>query len=539
MPGTLSTLGTLLAIRISSAANRLVFYAQKLPLIGRSIPDAVYANLNVKKAVTVVALLLSVVWGLASKLLYVGLLVYLPVAILGESLPQEERLRLFLHIFLLQSVFAAGITSATVLEPKRDKYIAVKLMRLEPGRYIRAALGYRYVTFFLYYIPALLVFGVPLGASVLQAVALATAVALWRIGCEYAHLKLFERTGTVLIRKNAVVWLTIGLAYALAYLPLLTDRAPVLGDVPLSAPALVVLAAAGVYGAVRLARYPDYRSAVDAASKRDDPLLNIGQMMTEAKKTDVRTKDRDLAMDPARTSGRAAAREGYAYLNEIFFARHRSLIREPVRKRLAIIAAASIVGVGFALFGGESAALLREDLGIVFPFLALIMNFLSIGERVCRAMFYNCDLSLLRYGFYRGAASRHFRIRLVRIAGLNLLIAAALGAALTLVVLTAGGAVDVRELLLLWVCVSALSVFFSVHHLFMYYFFQPYSTELNMKNPLFFLVNLLVSVACGLGIALRPSGPVFAAVVVALTVVYLGAALAIVRRHGSRRFRVK
>lgn len=45
-------------------------------------------------------------------------------------------------------------------------------------------------------------------------------------------------------------------------------------------------------------------------------------------------------------------------------------------------------------------------------------------------MFYNCDLSLLRYGFYRNAAYEHFRIRFGKVLGLNLSIAAALGVSL-------------------------------------------------------------------------------------------------------------
>lgn len=533
----LRTFNTMLAIRTSSAANRFIYYAQKLPLIGRRIPDTVYANQHIKKTVTVISLILNVLWGLLSKLLYTGLLVYLPAVAWNRSLPQEYQLLLFLHIFLLLSFVVAGGINASVLEPKREKYIAVKLMRLSPATYMRTSLSYRYCTHFVYYVPALLLFTSLLGASITQALALTAAVTLWRVFCEYMHLKLFEKIGIVLIRSNLIVWLTIGLGFTAAYAPLLLNWTPNSGSLLIGFPAVLVIAALGIFAAVRLARYPDYRTAVDSATKRDDPLLDIGHMMSNAQKTSVRSKDTDYALMTIQAD-EFKAKEGYAYLNALFFVRHRSLITQPVYNRLAIIGVLGVAGIVFAALDSQRAAHLSSNLGIVLPFLALILNFLTVGDRVCRAIFYNCDLSLLRYSFYRNAANRHFPIRLNRITGLNLAIAAALGAALTLIALAAGAELNL-ELLLLWVCLLVLSVFFSVHHLLMYYIFQPYSTELNVKNPFFYVVNMVVSAVCGMSIVVKAPALPFTVTVVIVTLVYLAAAFILVRRFGHRTFRVK
>ncbi|NQX61134.1 hypothetical protein [Paenibacillus qinlingensis] len=533
----LRTINTLLAIRTSSAANRFIYYAQMLPLIGRQIPDTVYANLPIKKTVTVIALILNVLWGLFSKLAYTGLFIYLPAAALDRSLPQEDQLQLFLHIFLLLSFVVAGGTTASVLEPKREKYIAVKLMRLSPATYMRTSLSYRYCTYFVYYIPALLLFTSLLGASIMQGLALAIVVTFWRVFCEYMHLKLFEKTGIELIRKTLFVWLMIGLGCAAAYIPLFLNWTPNSSSMLIGLPSVLVIAALGIFAAVRLARYPDYRTAVEVATKRDDPLLDIGRMMTDAKKTSVRSKDSDYDLTTMQAD-MFKTKEGYAYLNALFFARHRSLITQPVYKRLAIIGGFGVVGTVFVALDSQWGALLSSNLGIILPFLVLILNFLTVGERVCRAIFYNCDLSLLRYSFYRNAANQHFRIRLYRIMGLNLTIASALGVALTLFALAAGAAVNL-ELLLLWVCLLVLAIFFSVHHLLMYYIFQPYSTELNVKNPIFYILNLLVSSASGISIGVKAPALPFTVGVVVVTLVYLAAAFLLVRRFGHRTFRVK
>ena len=182
---------------------------------------------------------------------------------------------------------------------------------------------------------------------------------------------------------------------------------------------------------------------------------------------------------------------------------------------------------------------MKWSLEMIFPFLVLIMYFMSVGEKICKVMFYNCDLSLMRYSFYRSAAYGHFLIRLGRVMRLNMVIAAALGVSLTAINAAAGGEWLSRELLMLWVCLISLSAFFTVHHLFMYYIFQPYSTELNMKNPLYFIVNMVVSSSCGISIILRVPAVPFTVTIFTVTLIYLAVALVLVQKYGQRTFRVK
>ncbi|UVI33265.1 hypothetical protein [Paenibacillus spongiae] len=535
----LRTLSTLHAIRISSAANVFLYYVQKLPLIGKLITDShYYAGTNIKKAASVIVLILRLIWGFVSRLAYMGLLIYLPVTGFGSTLSMEDQLQLFIHIFFLLSFVIAGIGNISVLEPKREKYVAVKLMRLSPKRYMQASLGFRYVMFFIYLTPSVILFGSLLGASLIQAVLLTVTVTMWRVLCEYLHLKLFDKINVVLIKQTAIVWLVIGLGNAAAYAPLLLRQVPVTGSLLISWPSVLVITAAGVIASVQLARYRDYRSAVDAATKRDDPLLDLGRMMNEAQKTSVQSKDSDYSLERYQQD-KLKSKEGYAYLNAIFFARHRSLIRQPVNKRLAIIGALGAAGAVIALMSDPAAHYLRSNLGAVFPYMFIAMYFMAVGERICKAMFFNCDLSLLRYSYYRRAAYEHFRIRLIRIMSLNLLIAAALGAAVMLITVAAGGDVLGREVLLLWVTIIALSVFFSIHHLFMYYIFQPYATELNVKNPLYYVVTMLISGLSGICIFVQVQAHIFSSIVITATLAYMLMALILVRKQGSRTFRVK
>ncbi|GIQ70814.1 hypothetical protein DUZ99_16735 [Xylanibacillus composti] len=535
----LKVLSTLLAIRTSSAINLFFYYVQKLPLIGKAIKDSVYARTDLKRSVAVLVFAVLLLWSLVSKLLYLYFLVYLPVMAMKELSYAHEPLTLFVHIFAIISFLVAGVSSANVLEPKREKYAAVKLMRMSPMHYMRAYLSYRYVVFLVSYVPALLVFVLLLQGTALQAVLLAVSVTAWRVLCEYFHLKLFEKTGIVLVKQVAVVWLVIIAGYIVAYLPLFLAKAPTIGPALMHGTVTLVIAALGAWAGVQLARYRHFREAVDAATKRDDPYLNVSSMVADAQKTSVAAKESDYSEETLRREA-FKGKEGYAYLNAIFFARHRSVVSRPVYKRLAIMAAAGIIStIAMLVMGRMQLEFLQLELKLFFPFLPVALSVLTVGGTTCRAMFYNCDISLARYSFYRSAAYEHFLIRLRKMIGQNLLIAAVLGGVLTLATFSADGSILQVDTVLLWLSIAALAVFFTIHHLFLYYMFQPNSTDLNVKNPLYFIVTMVVSGACGFALFFPVPPAAFTSVVLSITCVYFLLALVIVRKYAHHTFRVK
>lgn len=174
-------------------------------------------------------------------------------------------------------------------------------------------------------------------------------------------------------------------------------------------------------------------------------------------------------------------------------------------------------------------------------YFVFIMNFTSIGEKVCKAMFYNCDISLLRYGFYRErtAVLSNFRIRLLRITALNLIPAGAICIAVNLLILLSDETWGIADAAGFCGAILGLSLFFSVHHLFMYYIFQPYSTELNLKNPFFTIVNSIVLAATIVCLRLESTPAYFAGMVLLTTVAYMTIALFLVYKYSGRTFRVK
>jgi hypothetical protein len=322
--------------------------------------------------------------------------------------------------------------------------------------------------------------------------------------------------------------------------PLYLGYAFVNDAIGFSVPVSLVIVVLGGIAVVYIGKYPNYRSAVDVVTKIDDPLLDMNRMMKEARVADVQTKEKDFSSEELKDQA-FQGKTGYAYLNAIFFSRHKRLLIQPIQRRLIIIGVLFIVAVLIMLISPENSSKYTTYLLGGLPFFVFIMNYTSIGERVCKAMFYNCDQSLLRYGFYREQAAilDNFKIRLIKLSGFNLIPALAICLACTLLFLFSGEDWGLRDALIFWVTILCLSLFFSVHHLFMYYIFQPYSTELNMKNPFFFIVNSIViglSVAC---IGFPKGSSIFTLVVLVGTIAYMVIALTLVYKFSSRTFRVK
>lgn len=87
--------------------------------------------------------------------------------------------------------------------------------------------------------------------------------------------------------------------------------------------------------------------------------------------------------------------------------------------------------------------------------------------------------------------------------------------------------------------VIALTVFFSVHTLFIYYIFQPYTVDLKMKNPIYGIINSVVYIICFMSWQARLSGPAIAPIFISAAVVYSIVALVSVYRFAPKMFKVR
>ena len=230
---------------------------------------------------------------------------------------------------------------------------------------------------------------------------------------------------------------------------------------------------------------------------------------------------------------------GYALLNELFFRRHKHLIYKPVRFRLAVMTALWLAGTCLLIVLKDDMKLTKDILELLPPFVFL-SYILSISQRVCKAMFMNCDVSLLHYSYYRSreAVLVNFRLRLKKLCYYNLLLIMVLCLYMNSTVVLVGLPYTLSTLLLFDFALLCLAVFFSVHYLFVYYIFQPYNEQFDMKNPFMSILNGLVYLFCYFCMQLEGS-LLFVSGVLAATLLYIPIALLLVYRLAPKTFHLK
>ncbi|WP_238651917.1 hypothetical protein [Paenibacillus piscarius] len=537
MPEMLNTLVRMWQLQVALFVNKLIFYAQRLPFIGKLVTDRAYGAVQAKRRAGGIAVVLILLGGLAESLLYFVVLLALPIALWTDDWTVDERRALFMHMYFCISVLLAGVSSAKVLESSKMKYTAVRLMRITPTRYTRAVLVNRYTAFLVFQWIAMMVTASSLGISARQALLLVGAVTLWRILCELLHLRLFRRSQIILVKKTGIVSVVMLFTLAAAYLPLtgLMD-VPLFGAIVLGQPLLlVVLLLSGLAAGYILLRRTNYTDAVRAVTSFDDPLLNMERMLMDLQQKSVQVQA-DNASDSSGLQP-VAGKRGYAYLHSVFVKRHRGHITAPLYRRLVII---SVMGILFTISALTFADHLKvTQLERYISFIILAMFQLTMGNQLCRVLFHHCDLPLLRYSFYRRDALLHFRLRLRWLLGRNMLIGAVLAAMLSVFILIIADGKFHPILLPVWLLTLALAVIFSVHHLLLYYLLQPYTSDMTTGNPWFTLLNSLGSIGFLAAFLLRPDPWSLAVTITLLTVVYFISAIQLVARHGARQFSLK
>lgn len=530
-----------LLLRIDAAmrGNRVIYWLGRIPLVRRLVSDGLYSAGEGKLALSIVLWALRAVKELFLSALWMYLLCVLPLSIRYDSLlPPASAFGPFCRLlFVLYFLAGAALSPGTVASTQL-KYACVRMMGMDARRCaLSAALlhhGGRALSALIVLLPAVTLFGRSAAVALLLTLELVCARLVW----DGLHLLLYAKTGKVCC-GNA--WFTLAvccLAAVGAYVPLFPGNASALWLVGRPAAVLSLLAGAGaVYGAVRFPRW--YRLTLDICAP-GKVFPGAAAKNRNAQFQDVELQDSDL------TAGPASGRTGWPYLQALFFRRHRRMMYKPLRITLFIIAAVTALGCAALLIfcrGGELAGIF-DRVSLCLPFCVFFLYIVQnniIGSRITRAMFLNCDLALLKFGWYREShvVLQNFLLHFVRLCGVDLLLSGALGAMFTLLTLCAGGRPPLGEYLAFLAALLCLGVFFAVHALGMYYLFQPYTADLKAKNPFFGIINGIMYVLCYACIQIRSIPSWFTLIVLLVTVVYSAAVLALVRFRAPRTFRVK
>ena len=221
--------------------------------------------------------------------------------------------------------------------------------------------------------------------------------------------------------------------------------------------------------------------------------------------------------------------------------RHSRLLTKSAKKLtvllLAVLAAAAAACGVFP----EARAAVNSLMLTFLPYFLFVMYLINLGRGITQAMFLNCDHSMLAYRFYRQpkAILALFAARLKYVIAINLAPASVIALGLPLLLLLSGGTENPVNYLVLFVSILAMSVFFSVHTLAMYYLLQPYNINMEIKNPVYTAVNFITYFICYLCLGKELPTLTFGILVSAFCILYTVAALGLAYRFAPKTFRLR
>lgn len=524
--------------------NVLLYYVRKLPLVGEKIPYRLYGETDIKKAIGAIPVVFSVIGAFVGTFLYFLLMIKLPANWIQGFWEKEgifvDQKAVMVYLFLIFSFLPGSFLVSNLTEGAKKDYVLLHVMRIPAAQHYRSKMVLKGVKDTICFLVPLLWFG--FGAeSALFVVSLFFTRYIGHAGI-LQHYRHSEKKGKKVFWKSlGKTFLMFGIILALGYgvaaaVPrLFFDRYVMAGVVVFLSFTLV-----GMFCFSKVWKYGGYTIfAKKMVSLKD--FLEQDDAVKEARAADVQIQDKDISKEELR-SRKYEEKEGYDYLNAIFFERHKRIVSRAVKSRIIIILAVGLIGAVALLFVGEQMKQKTfEAMTQMMPVMVFVMYLESTGGRICKAMFFNCDISLLKYGYYREADAilKNFKIRLRKLLMLDAVPAAIICGMILLWTLLCGEILAVWKVIPLMAGSLLLSAFFCLFHLFMYYITQPYTEEKTVKSPIFSVVNALVYFGCYLCLQIQTGSWLFTLGVLAVTIIFIPLSYFCVFRFAPKTFKIR
>lgn len=524
--------------------NVLLYYVRKLPLVGEKIPYRLYGETDIKKAIGAIPVVFSVIGAFVGTFLYFLLMIKLPANWIQGFWEKEgifvDQKAVMVYLFLIFSFLPGSFLVSNLTEGAKKDYVLLHVMRIPAAQHYRSKMVLKGVKDTICFLVPLLWFG--FGAeSALFVVSLFFTRYIGHAGI-LQHYRHSEKKGKKVFWKSlGKTFLMFGIILALGYgvaaaVPRLFFDRYVMAEVVVFLSFTLV----GMFCFSKVWKYGGYTIfAKKMVSLKD--FLEQDDAVKEARAADVQIQDKDIPKEELR-SRKYEEKEGYDYLNAIFFERHKRIVSRAVKSRIIIILAVGLIGAVALLFVGEQMKQKTfEAMTQMMPVMVFVMYLESTGGRICKAMFFNCDISLLKYGYYREADAilKNFKIRLRKLLMLDAVPAAIICGMILLWTLLCGEILAVWKVIPLMAGSLLLSAFFCLFHLFMYYITQPYTEEKTVKSPIFSVVNALVYFGCYLCLQIQTGSWLFTLGVLAVTIIFIPLSYFCVFRFAPKTFKIR
>lgn len=466
--------------------NMFISILQKLPILGKYIDDKLYEDNAVKKVIGVVAFSLSLAAQFAMKLIYGFAFILIPFLVLREVTPVNAITydKMSRYIFFVMTCVGGALVNTSILSNSDDDYMLLNVMRVNPtGHFIGKFLYSLAVNVFSFLI-ILPILDVSFQGTVL----LVLYMAAFRCVGEALRLILFDifRRSFAKIKNLDIIVMLISV-YVAYFLPYRQGSVYDISVFLYNPVVMGVTAVAAFASAMFIALYSKYTVIAKNWVKLVD--VEYAKELTQKARINAVTGNSQLEGKKVVTS-RYENKKGIAYLNAIFFERNKKVFYEKVAAVVAIIVGFGVIVCGVvAVMNSQIKEMVWNYICTRGGYLLLLMYVFNAGEKMCKALFYNCDMSMLHYNYYKTRKSimESYIIRVMRIAAYNLIPAAVMCIFFGCLSLVCGHIQDMELLIYTYGSVILLSIWFSIYQVYLYFSLDPYGKVLEVKNTTFFI----------------------------------------------------
>ena len=545
-----NTIRIILSLRNTITVNGLLYGIKHIPLIGKHISDRIYGIRLIKILALIVAVIVEVFKAFFGKALLFGLIFLGSVIVSSFNDYSQNTIYMYaLLMFLIAGAFMYNLFNVTT----EVKY-AVFLLGMDAKKYITSIFAYDAFTIFIGYavfgIPTAIIAGVPWYFAVLIPFAgVGTKAAT--VGLQMSSYAAKLNSGRKTNRRGQPLTVVGSTGFNVLLCGIICTvgaiAAPmvIFNDMFLmSAVAIAIAAIAIIPGILAMKKFPYgmYRTALFAERNKANKV-----------KQDAGSQVKKMASAQiTETEGVTSGAKGFKYLNELFVKRHRKLLWGSVIKIIIGTFIAIVILSVFLYIELYVSARKDPDFdpaesivrGIFtahlsgFPF---VLYFINRGAAICQTMFANCDSSLLTFGFYKTPHSilTMFRLRLISLIKLNFIPALMIAVYAVVVIALTGGQEYQYQYVMTFLSIILSMVFFSVHHLAIYYLLQPYTSEYKIKSKSYQIVSIVTYMVCWFLFNNNVSATIFAPAAAVFTVVYAVLACVLVYKFAPKTFRIK
>lgn len=523
-------------VSMTKKVNGLFYFLQKLPFLGKKIPSRIYQFIRLKKILSIITFIFSILGSALKNFLYLFIFFMLPIMFLyikQDPIPRVQMQQVFFLTFTILTILGA-CTNSKMWTCDDETLIMIKQLHMESKRYMLHHSLFTYtintISLGISSLPICMI----LMISPVYALLIAVVYFCSHLMMDACYLFLYERYHNFILfhkaYKPAFLMICLLLAYGILFSKI---------TISFGYMCMYIFTLLSLLGIVFAYRYLKTTNTYTAVMRRIiQDYLSMGlNNDTNVQTLDVALNEKDYSQSELKQNIHHK-KHGYQFMNALFFKRHKRLIYKPIKHRLIILLVIMVCVILSSFFIKDPID--KSDLLELMPPFVFFLYMLNISQRTCKAMFMNCDASLLHYGYYRTpqAILTNFRIRLKALILYNLPVTILLCILITVTCFVYHISFTPQTIALFHITMFILSIFFSVHYLFIYYIAQPYDEKLEIKNPLMNIVNGAIYVLCYLCINLE-GNLYFSLGVLAATILYLMIALPLVWHFAPKTFHLK